>query len=192
MTYVTTQVRNGRHVMSREHLGGGATAAESTGGDAAAIAASHDPTHVVEAAHAAADAVNAPGASLHSPIAAVHTFQTAYGQGLTVDGIYGPNTRAALLHILGPVTLPGGTTAPTTRPTTTHPGTHTGPSSIVSPDMLTPPDESQLPSWAVPAMIGTAVVIAGGLFWFYRRPVRANRRVHRNRHVRRNRRSRSR
>lgn len=117
-----------------------------------------------KAATAQAAVIAASPAQRRLPIAAVRAFQQVYGNGLAVDGVYGTNTRSALVTVTGDRNLPAVEAAPASLPS---------PSDLI-PD-LPPAEEESASSWLVPvAVVGTVVTVAGYLF-FRKRPVRANR-----------------
>jgi len=135
------------------------------------------PAQVRAKADAAVSAVlSASPTQLRAGISAVRMFQQVWGQGLTVDGIYGPATRAALVTVTGRQNLPlppgsvpsggggggggGSGPAPSALPTTTEPET-----------------SGEMQQWLVPAaVVTTLVVVAGIVIMRRRRPVAANRR----------------
>lgn len=65
------------------------------------IAQCANPEVVEEHAQGAVSALRSPSISATARAAFIERFQDAYGQGLTSDGRYGPNTRRALAQILG-------------------------------------------------------------------------------------------
>lgn len=131
-------------------------------------------------ANAAISAVSAASSTARrSPIAAVRSFQQAHG-GLTVDGIYGPNTRSALATVTGRTDLPavssGGSSASSyapAAPVDVAPAPE--PSSAF--DLTTLTSGTTTSSWMVPvAVVSAVVLVAGGLIYRQRRRVRPNRR----------------
>jgi len=65
------------------------------------IAASADPSTVEGDAHGMLEALQQHGWSEAERTEVIRRFQSAYGQGLTADGVYGIHTRHALASILG-------------------------------------------------------------------------------------------
>ena len=59
-----------------------------------------------KAAAAVAAVLSASEAQLRAGNTAIRAFQQVWGQGLAVDGIYGPATRAALIQVTGATNLP--------------------------------------------------------------------------------------
>jgi len=133
------------------------------------------------AALAAAAAVRSASATqLAGHIAAVEAFQQAYGHGLTVDGRYGANTRAALVTATGQSDLPavgggGGGSHITGSYVSTTPAADPGTDPGAAPEHTTP-------TWLVPvAVVSVLVLVAGGIMYRQRKPVAANRRHRRSR-----------
>jgi peptidoglycan hydrolase-like protein with peptidoglycan-binding domain len=127
------------------------------------------------AAAAVAAVTSATAAARRASIPAVATFQRAYGHGLTVDGIYGPATRAALATATGRTDLPAAGSSGG--------GGGGGGSSSTSTEVTPTPSDLDTSSgggtterpWLIPvAVVSTLVIVAGVVM--LRRPVRANRR----------------
>lgn len=128
-----------------------------------------------KAAAAVAAVLSASEAQLRAGNTAIRAFQQVWGQGLAVDGIYGPATRAALIQVTGATNLP----APPGRS-----GAFTGGgggSSLPVPSEATPVVAEEAPvdasTWLLPVGIVSIVVItAGVIIMRRRRAVKANRR----------------
>lgn len=136
----------------------------------------YSPAEIAAAARQAVSVVTTLSAEqLLSPVTAVRSFQNIYGHGLTVDGIYGPATRAALAEVTGQRNLPPPPSRtpsiPSITPSSATPST--SPTEVV--DSVT---ASGPPSWLVPvAVVGTVVAVAGVVLLRRKRaPVTANKR----------------
>jgi hypothetical protein len=147
-----------RSVMARGLRGLGAS--QSTLADAAAAAV-------------AAVRASAAAGTLRTANTAVRQFQMTYG-GLTVDGVYGPNTRSALQTVTGILDLPPAPGSSSTSSSSSSSSSYVAP----VPDAL-PTEEygaASTPSWMVPvAVVSVLVLVAGGIIYRQRRPMRANR-----------------
>lgn len=188
MTYVNAVIARRR--AGRWGLSGGATdvvdRSVSQGSamaiDQGAIASSASPSTVLQAAMAAIGAIREQPTS--RDLAAVRTFQTAYGQGLRVDGNPGSATRAALTRITG-VTFGSSSVAPTPdRPTSYLPP-------VAPPPEMVPQTTSvdigggPRPAWVVPALTVGGIVLLGAGVMLFNRGLTMNKRSSR---LRRNRR----
>jgi len=162
MTYTNAAtVARRRHHRRMVGLGAGAPASNTSAAPDMTFSLA-DPD--VAAAAAVSAIMSASASQLRSSIAAVRDFQTAYGQGLAVDGIYGPNTRAALVAVTGRTDLPSTGSSGSSGGSVS-----TSTSSYTASPPLAP--TSSTPSWLIPvAVVSTLVIVAGGLMLTRRRP----------------------
>ncbi len=137
------------------------------------------------AARQAIAAINAATSDqIRGGLAAVRSFQSLYGQGLTVDGILGTHTRAALLAVVPGASLPGSSAAAATT-TRTYVSQQTGApiTEITGPDLpIDPSADPARPVWAIPLLaIGGVVLLSSGLLLMQRGTRLRSNRLRRNR-----------
>lgn len=137
-----------------------------------AATTSRSSTVQVKAAAAMAAVARATPERRRTPMVEVRAFQQVYGAGLSVDGVYGFNTRAAIALVTGNRNLPPVASGVSSAPS---------PGDLI-PSLLPPlpeslPQESgAVSSWLVPvAVVSTVVAVAGFLFLRKKKPVRPNR-----------------